>query len=32
MYDPENKNNYASIQEGFTAQYAGNPPWDIGKP
>jgi SAM-dependent methyltransferase len=32
LYDPENQNNYASAQEGFTEQYNGNPPWDIGKP
>ena len=32
LYDPENENNYGSAQEGFTEQYEGNPPWDIGKP
>lgn len=29
---PEEMQRYASAQEGFSEQYAGNPPWDIGRP
>lgn len=26
------QNESTSVQAGFTEMYAGNPPWDIGKP
>jgi SAM-dependent methyltransferase len=32
MYDPKDSDRYASAQEGFSEQYEGNPPWDIGRP
>jgi SAM-dependent methyltransferase len=32
QYNPSDMQNHPSAHAGFTKIYAGNPPWDIGKP